>query len=846
MLAVASAAVAEPGATTSERGFMNGLVSGPTFSFTMDRRPSVEFLGHWRTEGSSTRLDADRTQETTRWHDPASDLEVRCVRIVYRDFDADEWTVYVKNTGKQDSPLIENLLAMDGEVSNTTGSEIVLHHNVGSPANGNDYAPVETPVQPQASLRYSASGGRPSSTDMPYFNIAWRGGGTILVVGWPGQWSATFERDAGTNVRVRAGQELTHFRLHPGEEVRTPLMVSLHYRGDWIDGQNQWRRWMQAHGMPKPGGMLPQPLLLASSSRAYQEMIGADEAKEIMHIDRYLEERLNIDYWWMDAGWYVQQSGWPQVGTWEVDKKRFPNGFKAISDHAHAKGVKILVWFEPERVAPKTWLAEKHPEWLLGTVQGLLVRKSSQLGTGEPCVVKNTSDLPVSQPGINWPPHALSFHPGPKGEYSVVRYVAPVGGTFKIDAVFSGLDDRTTTDVHVLHNGASLADSFVLLNGQGRRTPYSGTLALQKGDVLDFVVGYGNGAYGWDTTGLDAVITGPDGKAHDAAIEYGSKSWSYGWLSPGAGPDSGTFRPYDLEERGGSSANHLLNLGDPKAWKWLVGHIDKLLKDNGIDLYRQDFNIDPLAYWRANDAPERQGITENKYIVAYLAYWDELRRRHPAMLIDSCASGGKRNDLETMRRAVPLWRSDYAYEPIGHQCMTYGISMWLPYDGTGTVAVESAPYYGGGVTPVHAYAFWSNAAPALGLGIDVREPGLDYDALRRLVGEWRSLGAYYYGDFYPLTEFSRRSDNWIGWQYDLPARGSGIVQAFRRPQATEATMSFRLRGLDVRAQYRVTVIDGAQVAKTDWSGRELMEDGLPVTLPEAPGAAVVKYELKKP
>ena len=102
------------------------------------------------------------------------------------------------------------------------------------------------------------------------------------------------------------------------------------------------------------------------------------------------------------------------------------------------------------------------------------------------------------------------------------------------------------------------------------------------------------------------------------------------------------------------------------------------------------------------------------------------------MLIDSCASGGRRNDLETMRRAVPLWRSDYAFEPIGHQCMTYGISLWLPYHGTGTVASSAAPYYGGGLTPVEPYAFWSNAAPSLGCGIDIRVQEIDYDALRRL------------------------------------------------------------------------------------------------------------------
>lgn len=159
--------------------------------------------------------------------------------------------------------------------------------------------------------------------------------------------------------------------------------------------------------------------------------------------------------------------------------------------------------------------------------------------------------------------------------------------------------------------------------------------------------------------------------------------------------------------------------------------------------------MDPLAFWRAADAPDRQGITEIRHVTGYLAYWDELRRRHPEMLIDSCASGGRRNDLETMRRAVPLWRSDYAYEATGHQCMTYGLSFWLPYHGTGTVASASASYYGGGLTKVEPYAWWSNAAPSLGSGIDIRVKELDYEALRRLYNQFRQVSPYYYGDYLP-------------------------------------------------------------------------------------------------
>ena len=64
----------------------------------------------------------------------------------------------------------------------------------------------------------------------------------------------------------------------------------------------------------------------------------------------------------------------------------------------------------------------------------------------------------------------------------------------------------------------------------------------------------------------------------------------------------------------------LLDLGNPEAWKWVVDHVDSLITEQGIDAYRQDFNIDPLSYWRAGDAADRQGITEIRHVTGYLAY----------------------------------------------------------------------------------------------------------------------------------------------------------------------------------------------------------------------------------
>jgi alpha-galactosidase len=267
------------------------------------------------------------------------------------------------------------------------------------------------------------------------------------------------------------------------------------------------------------------------------------------------------------------------------------------------------------------------------------------------------------------------------------------------------------------------------------------------------------------------------------------------------------------------------------------------LVEEGIDLYRQDFNIDPLSFWRVADNPDRQGITEIRHVTNYLAYWDELRRRHPNMLIDSCASGGRRNDLETMRRAVPLWRSDYAYEAIGHQCMMYGLSLWLPFHGTGTVGTRKAPYYGSGYTPVEPYAFWSNAGQSFGCGFDMRVKELDYAALRRLFGQWRQTSASYYGDFYPLTPCSRNNTVWIAWQFDQTEVGEGMVQAFRRDENTEGSKSLRLRGLEPDAKYEVKDLDSGRPQQV--TGRELMEKGLVINIAEKPGVAVVTYKKVK-
>ena len=632
----------------NETTFSTGL----PFSFVYDGKPSAEFLKTWKRNDTTEELVGGRMLRVLVFTDPKTGLEVTCTATEFTDFPTCEWTLAFNNTGATDTPILENIQAADLSVTRPEDPEFLLHYSCGANSTPTDYAPLETVLEKGSKRAFAPDGGRPTNGAWPYYNVQWGDRGAIVAVGWGGQWASEFIRDGQRSLRFCAGQQLTHFKLHPGEQAHAPRIIMQFWKGgDWIGSQNVWRRWMKAHNMPRPGGDLPEPMLLSYTGRFYEEMAKATEQNQLMCLNRYLEEKIGQDCWWTDAGWYPCGGSWPNTGTWEVDKTRFPNGLRGVTDVAHSKGMKTLLWFEPERVTPETWLFNNHPEWLLGEV--------------------------------------------------------------------------------------------------------------------------------------------------------------------------------------------LLNLGDPETLRWLTDHVDKTLTEQGIDLYRQDFNMDPLQHWRTNDAPDRQGMTENKHVTGYMRFWDELLRRRPEMLIDSCASGGRRNEPNAMQRAVPLWRTDHAYRVVPGQCMTHGVSLWLPYYGTGVTACASTAYMGSGKTPVEPYAFWSTATPAINLTLDIREKGIDYDALRALIKQWRSVNHYYYGDYYPLMPYSHDEAVWISWQFHDAEADEGMIQAFRREDSVYRTAELKPRSLTPDAMYEVTDLASGKII--EMTGEALMKSGISVTIDTQPGVAVTAY-----
>lgn len=89
-----------------------------------------------------------------------------------------------------------------------------------------------------------------------------------------------------------------------------------------------------------------------------------------------------------------------------------------------------------------------------------------------------------------------------------------------------------------------------------------------------------------------------------------------------------------------SDGNVLLNLGKESAYSWMLGYLTDFIRDNGIDIYRQDYNIEPLRFWHDADEQDRLGMSETYYITNLYRVFDGLHEAFPTLIIDNCASGG--------------------------------------------------------------------------------------------------------------------------------------------------------------------------------------------------------------
>ena len=329
----------------------------------------------------------------------------------------------------------------------------------------------------------------------------------------------------------------------------------------------------------------------------------------------------------------------------------------------------------------------------------------------------------------------------------------------------------------------------------------------------------------WGTVGtweLDSVKW-PQNTFRES-VEYGHKNGTKTlmWFEPervthldGMVANYGYKYEWVLSDHGNNNV-FINNLGIPECLEWTLDRIIQTMEETGIDMYREDFNLDPGIFWSIGDGYEgnnRTGITENLYIQGHYALWDGIleycAENGKCTFIDSCASGGGRNDLESMRRAVPFLRSDSDRTTTGLRlAMTTSLVKWLPY--TGAVAKESDGQLMNGVTDL--YVLRTTYLPHMDLQAAFYhdQDKIDWETLRQGLAEWEIVSDFFLKDFYTLTPYRGVNDrsNWTAYMYFDAEKDEGIVQAFRPIDCTEREYTVKLKGIDPDAFYSVTDFEG--------------------------------------
>jgi len=338
------------------------------FSFTYGGQQSSEFINDWKREVKDEKLGETTNRRTLTLTDPVTRLEVRVECLMYQDTAGVDWIIHFTNKGSKDSPVIEQVKAVDASVSLGEGN-IVLHRLNGSMCQVDDWMPFDQSVSTGKPINFSAGNGKGRSSEVPpWFNVASSNGGVITAIGWSGQWCASVEAKGG-KIRIQAGMQNLHTVLHPGESIRSPRILQLHWQGgDVLRAYNLFRRTMFAHIMVRIGDQLVVPPIVHLSTGFY-EGNDSNEQNVLSHLEAI--KGLGFEMFWLDAWWHGP-SGFPKsMGNYGFPIERvepadrFPHGLKAIGDAVEKEGQGFVLWFEPERVVPGTLIAKEHPEWVM-------------------------------------------------------------------------------------------------------------------------------------------------------------------------------------------------------------------------------------------------------------------------------------------------------------------------------------------------------------------------------------------------------------------------------------------------------------------------------------------------
>ena len=292
------------------------------------------------------------------------------------------------------------------------------------------------------------------------------------------------------------------------------------------------------------------------------------------------------------------------------------------------------------------------------------------------------------------------------------------------------------------------------------------------------------------------------------------------------------------------------NIGNPDCLEWTLGRITRMMGENGVDLFREDNNSNPVKAWTGFDLKEaektglpRKGITENLAIQGHYELWDRIidfcARNGKCTYIDNCASGGGRNDIESLRRSLPFMRSDADRTTTALRLsMTTSYNRWIPFHGANTKESkgELDPGVAGGSTFYITRASW---LPVYNISeVFTHDVDLDYDRLRATFGEWKKYNHLLVKDFYPLTPWHRHDDDssWTAIAWHDRKTDEAVLQAFRQETCPDPEYTAVMKFFKPDRKYSLTNEDTGETMTC--LGSRLATEGIRIELAEPKSSAV--------
>lgn len=272
----------------------------------------------------------------------------------------------------------------------------------------------------------------------------------------------------------------------------------------------------------------------------------------------------------------------------------------------------------------------------------------------------------------------------------------------------------------------------------------------------------------------------------------------------------------------------LLDYSRQEVQEWVRTMLDGYIRELDIRYIRHDFNIDPLQYWGGKDPEDRRGITQIRHIEGFYQVIDWIREHHPATVLEACASGGRRVDLETARRFHTFWISDHTVDPDIVRFHLEGLNYFLP--GNYGYVCYILPLLNQKQFQATDFGFQSFFGGAFGISGRVDEwPQNMKEQARRHVSVYKRIRKFLVKDYYPLTAQPRDIYAWEAWQFHDPDADEGFVQIFRVESAKESRY-FALKALDPRASYQFSDPYSGKMFQT--SGAIAISEGLEFRAPK--------------